>query len=328
MNRIPALAFAAAALVPLAALADTPAPAVDPSQITDAALVQSLPGFREGSAEVNGISLHYVAGGEGPPVFLLPGWPQTWWEWHRLMPELARTHRVVSIDLRGMGASDRPAAGYEKKSMASDIHALAKALGYDKVDLVGHDIGSMVAFAYAANYPEATGKVVMMDVPHPDASLTSWTLLPAVGAFRDKADAQHAYPWWFAYHQVKGLPEELGAGKAAVTQKWFFHYLMQDDSKLDARDRAVYAAHYDSADQIRAGDAWYQAFPQDILDGESYPKVTAPILALGGPGYAWMKASLAMHASAVTLVQVPDTGHFIPDEQPALTFAQVSGFLK
>src|SRR5260221_3424338 len=95
--------------------------------VSDAALVQTLPGFNSSFATVNGIRLHYVAGGQGDPVFLLPGWPETWWSYHKIMPELAKRHRVISIDLRGMGSSDKPAAGYDKKSMAGcDLHPLPR----------------------------------------------------------------------------------------------------------------------------------------------------------------------------------------------------------
>ena len=107
--------------------------------VSDAALVKTLPGFNSSFATVNGIRLHYVAGGEGDPVFLLPGWPETWWSYHKIMPELAKRHRVISIDLRGMGSSDKPAGGYDKKSTAGDISELVRQLGYKQVDVIGHD---------------------------------------------------------------------------------------------------------------------------------------------------------------------------------------------
>ena len=103
---------------------------------------------------MNSVRLHYVAGGEGSPVLLLPGWPETWWSYHKIMPELARSHRVVVVDLRGMGQSDKPEGGYDKKTMAGDIAALVRELGFETVDVVGHDIGSMVAYSFAANHPE------------------------------------------------------------------------------------------------------------------------------------------------------------------------------
>jgi pimeloyl-ACP methyl ester carboxylesterase len=244
------------------------------------------------------------------------------------MPALAKTHTVISLDLRGMGASDKPAQGYEKKEMAQDVYELIRKLGYTKVDVVGHDIGSMVAFSYAANHPEATDKVVMMDVPHPDADMAKWPLLPPVGTFGDQIDENHPYAWWFAFHQVKGLPEDILAGREDLEQKWFFHYLMKDESKIDNRDRAVYAAAYASRDAIRAGNAWYQAFPQDIVDDGTYTKLNMPVLALGGPGYVWLTTTLARKTTNLKSYKLADSGHFIPEEQPAETLRYLIPFLQ
>jgi pimeloyl-ACP methyl ester carboxylesterase len=320
------LAVIASTSMTTISLAQQPKAGVE--EISDEALVASLPGFKNANAEVNGVKLHYVTGGQGSPVVLLPGWPETWWSWHKIMPELAKSHTVISLDIRGMGSSDKPEAGYEKKALASDVHELVKTLGYEKADVVGHDIGSMVAFAYAANFPEATGKVAMLDVPHPDAELAKWPLLPTVGTFGDRIDEDHAYVWWFAFHQVKGLPEDILEGRQDIEQKWFFRYLMKEESKIDARDRAVYANAYASRDAIRTGNAWYQAFPQDIVDDGTYGKVTAPVLALGGPGYLWLKTTLERKTTGFKAYKIADSGHFIAEEQPEETLKYLTEFLQ
>ncbi len=300
------------------------------ADISDAALVRSLPGFSEGTADVNGVRIHYVAGGEGKPLLLLPGWPETWWAYHKVMPALARTHRVVVIDLRGMGASDKPAGGYDKKTMAGDIAGLVKKLGFDQVDVVGHDIGSMVAYSFAANYPSLTRRVVLLDVAPPDALLAKWPLLPGVGTFSEKVgDGSHGYTWWFAYHQVPELHAKMAAGGGIrIEQDWIFHYLLKDDASVDARDRDVFEAAYSSPDAIRAGDAWYQAFPQDIVDDDSYAKLAMPVLALGGPGYGWLAGVMPAKATNVRVVRLADSGHFIPDEVPDELVTNVNTFLK
>jgi pimeloyl-ACP methyl ester carboxylesterase len=311
-----------------AAQADLPSGPAVRMATSDAALVKSLPGFREGTATVNGIKLHYVIGGKGDPVVLLPGWPETWWEYHKQMPELAKTHLVISVDLRGMGASSKPADGYDKKTMAADIAGLVRSLGLPKVDIVGHDIGSMVAYAFAANHPELTRRVVMMDVPHPDPQLATWPLLPAVGQFGDKVgDGTQAYAWWFAYHQVRGLPEKLGAdGRIRLEQDWFFHYLTKDEALIEERSRQVYARAYRSAEAMRAGNAWYQAFPQDIVDYGTYGNLDMLVLALGGPGFNWLKAALAPKVSNLTVIKL-DSGHFIPEEVPDVLLRHLATFL-
>ena len=320
--------LAAAALSATVAQAAPPQRASVPaSRVTDAALVKLLPGFRNGTAAVNGTRLHYVIGGQGSPVVLLPGWPETWWEWHKIMPGLAAHHTVIAVDLRGMGTSSKPRDGYDKKTLAADVHALVQALGYQKADIVGHDIGSMVAFSYAANYPAATNHVVMVDVAHPDAALAKWPLLPEAGTFGDRLDENHPYVWWFAFHQVQGLPEDLLQGRIALEQAWMFRYLMQDERKIDAFDRAVYASAYASRDAIRAGNAWYRAFPQDIVDDGTYAPLAMPLLAVGGPGYAWMKSTLASKSTDLRVVKVADSGHFIPEEQPEQLLKYIDDFL-
>ena len=150
---------------------------------SDAALAASLPGdFRNGYAEVNGTRIHYVEGGKGTPVLLLPGWPQTWWEFHKIMPELAKRHRVIAVDLRGMGGSAKPGLGYDKKNMAKDIHELTQALGYKQVNIAGHDIGAMVAYSFAANYPDATLKICLIDVAQPRRESLHTVAAPATRA--------------------------------------------------------------------------------------------------------------------------------------------------
>ncbi|AOR75335.1 alpha/beta hydrolase fold protein [Sphingomonas sp. LH128] len=298
---------------------------------SDEALLARLPGFRQGFAEVDGVRLHYVEGGAAnsgkPALVLLPGWPQTWWSYHKIMPQLARDRRVIAVDLRGMGASSKPAGGYDKKTMAADIAGLVHQLGLGKVDIVGHDIGSMVAYSFAANHSDLTDKLVLLDVAPPDAGLATWPMLPALGTFGDKVgDGSHAYVWWFAYHQVPELHEKMaGEGRIRMEQDWFFHYLTKDEAAIDALDRDVYAAAYTPRDAIRAGDGWYQAFPQDIVDDDGYAPLAMPVLALGGPGFAWLQGVLASKAPSAKVLKV-DSGHFIPDEVPDILVEQIKAF--
>jgi pimeloyl-ACP methyl ester carboxylesterase len=297
--------------------------------LSDAALVRSLPGFKNGYADVNGTRLHYVAGGKGPPLVLLPGWPETWWEFHLVMPTLAVQFHVIAVDLRGMGGSAKPRSGYEKKNMAEDIYQLVRLLGYDKVNVAGHDIGSMVAFSFAANHPNATLKVALLDVPHPDDVIMEFRMLPEVGKFGAKIDEDHpGYPWWFAFHQVKGLPEKVLAGRFPIYQGFLLDYLLKDSKSIGSRDRAVYAAAYSSADAIRAGDAWYQAFPQDVIDVKTYKKLEMPVLGLGSTGYGWLKASVTPKAINFRLVKIENSGHFIQEEQPEVVARLLAEFFK
>ncbi|GAB2691605.1 alpha/beta fold hydrolase [Kitasatospora kifunensis] len=296
---------------------------------SDAELASSLTGplgveFRSEYATVNGLRLHYVAGGQGKPLVLLPGWPQTWWEYHKVMPALAAAgRRVIAVDLPGMGSSDKPATGYDKKTMASVIHALIGALGYDQVDLAGHDVGAQVAFSFAANHPLATGKVAMLDVLHPDASLYQIPMLPPPGS--------PFFPWWFAFNQVADLPEQLLAGRAHLLVDWVFDHFLLDQNAVSAQDRAVYARAYDTAEAIRGGSGWYQTFGQDIVDLGAYGKVAAPILGMvsnlgDGMFAAQMQATLPAQASDVRVVVVPNAGHYFVEEAPQAVIEEFNRF--
>lgn len=303
-------------------------PAAGTYDVSDAALLRSLPGFTSHFAIVNGVRLHYVAGGSGSPVFLLPGWPQTWWAYHKIMPELAKRHRVLAVEFRGMGSSDKPEGGYDKKTMARDLSELARQLGYEKIDVVGHDIGAMVAFSFAANHADQVRKLVMLDVAHPSAGYLKMALLPQAGTFGDRIDEEHPYLWWFAFHQVKGLPEQLLEGRAGLEQEWFFRYMLKNDAAIDARDRAIYAAAYSTRDGTRAGNGWYQAFAQDIADDGTYGKLSMPVLGLGGSGYTRLKAALDAKAPGSQTLRIEGSGHFIAEEKPGELLGHLQEFLE
>ena len=315
VNRRNLLSLGAAGAV----LAVTAQPAHADEGPSDAVLVGSLPGFHGGYASVNGIRLHYVAGGQGRPLVLLPGWPQTWWEFRKIMPALAARYRVIAVDLRGQGGSDKPAGGYDKKTMAADIAALVRQLGYSTVDVVGHDIGAMVAFSFAVNHPEATRTVTLLDVAHPDENLFRIPMLAPPG--------QPVNVWWFAFNQVRVLPEQLLAGRFRHLVDWLFDNLLVTPSSVGDRDRAVYAGAYSRPDAIRAGNAWYQAFYQDIEDQKAYGRVTAPMLGLAAQYNDTLAAVLPSKGTDVRVTQIADSGHFIPEEQPEAVVEALAEFL-
>ncbi|OAR22216.1 alpha/beta hydrolase [Streptomyces sp. ERV7] len=288
---------------------------------SDAALARSLSGgFRSRYAHVNGVRLHYVAGGSGTPVVLLAGWPQTWWAWRHVMPELARRHRVIAVDIRGMGGSDKPQGGYDKKTMAGDVHALVRSLGYSRVNMVGHDMGAMVAFSFAANHPAATRRLALLDTLHVDETQYDIPLLP-------RPD-QGFNLWWWAFNQVQGLPEQLAAGRMRHIVDWLFANSLPDQALVPDFDRAVYAHRYDSPDAVRAGAAWYKAAHQDIADLKTYGKVTAPVLGIGSRlTYDQFRQVLPTLAADVRVVCADRSIHYIPEEQPELLSSELLKFL-
>ncbi|MET0235115.1 MAG: alpha/beta hydrolase [Kibdelosporangium sp.] len=312
MDRRSLLAASAAT----AALATTGAPA-EAALPSDAELARSL-GFRSAYADVNGTRLHYVIGGKGSPLVLLGGWPQTWWQFHKIMPALADHHRVIAVDIRGMNLSGKPAGGYDKKTMARDIHELVRQLGHTKVDIAGHDIGAMVGHSFAANHPHAIGKLALLDVPHPDESLYELTLLPRPGQF---------HLWWFAFNQVALLPEQLLAGRFRVLIDHLCGLILQNPGALTERDRAIYAKAYSSPDAIRASNGWYQTFGQDITDLRTYPRLTLPVLGIASePAAEFLGGPLRRQAADVRIEQITGSGHYVAEEQPEAVLAHLREF--
>lgn len=284
-------------------------------------LIKSLPDFTNHYAEVNGTKLHYVMGGQGEPLILIPGYPETWWAYHKVMPILAKKYRVIVVDMRGMGNSDKPIAGYEKKNMAKDIFELVKKLGFDKVYIGGHDIGAHVAFSFAVNHSETASKLIMMDTPHPDAGMYHLSMLPVLGA-------NYLYPWWLAFNQVKELPEQLLEGRMNIVIEWLFKNLLKDQKSMNDIDKSVYATAYNSKDAIRASNAWYQSFPQDIEDSKTYEKLNIPVLGIGGSGYEMLQMSLTNSTTDLQLKKIEDCGHFILAEKPNETAKLICDFLE
>ena len=295
---------------------------------SDEELIKRLPGFTNHYATVNGIGLHYVAGGSGPVLVCLPGWPQTWYSYHPIAAELAQHYRVIIVDIRGMGSSDKPMSGYDKKTMAQDIYELLRHLGVAKATLLGHDIGGMVASSFAFNYPEATDKLIVADGAHPSEGLRYMPLLPAPGTLAAKMDDQQPYVWWMAFNQVKGLPEQLLAGRFHYLLDYLFAYVMLDESRMSAFDRAVYAAVYNQPESIRAANAWYQALNQDIADAATYGRLTMPVLGIGSHvSHKYLQMSLPAVADQVQVVGLLDSGHYMFEEKPAEVVAAVLHFL-
>jgi len=287
--------------------------------VSDEELVKLLPGFSNNYTDVNGITIHYVSGGEGKPLVLLPGWPQTWWAYHKVLPALAEKHHVIVVDIRGMGSSSTPGGGYEKKNMAKDILDLITFLGYSKVTIAGHDIGANVAFSFAANYPEHTTKLIMLDTPHPDEDMYKLPMLPV---------GMPVYPWWVAFNQVKELPEVLLEGRYAILQEWIFDLMLLDKSAISSFDKLVYAHHYNKKDNIRAGNAWYQAFAQDIEDLKSYNKINIPVAAIGSmAGCEMLSYFLAKFSDSVVVKEIENSMHFIMEENPQRVIEAILEFM-
>ena len=296
---------------------------------SDEELIKQWPGFENKYLTVNGVELHYVEGGTGIPLICLPGWPQTWYSFHTIAPVLAQTYRIIVVDIRGMGTSGKPGSGYEKKNMAKDIYELVKQLELPKVHLLGHDIGGMVAMSVAFNYPEIIDKLIVMDGAHPSDGMMHMTLIPPLGTFTEKMSGEAPYAWWMSFNQVKGLPEKLLQGRFRYLLDWLFAYVMIDESKMPTFDREVYAAAYNQPESIRAANAWYQTFTQDIEDAKAYQQITMPVLGIASNvSYNYMKMGLPYVASDCKVVGILDSGHYMNEEKPEKVLEAITAFLK
>ena len=298
------------------------------NKYADEALIKNWPGFENKYAVVNGVQLHYVEGGSGMPLLCLPGWPQTWYSFHSIAPALAKDYRVIVADIRGMGSSGKPRDGYDKRTMAKDIHELVKHLGFEKVNLLGHDIGGMVAMSFAFNYPEALDKLIVMDGAHPTEGMLQMPMIPAKGTFTDKMDTNAPYVWWMAFNQVKDLPEKLLEGRFRYLLDYLFPYVMLDDTKITDFEREVYASVYDNPENIRASNAWYQSFADDIEDSKTYKPLTMPVLGIGSNSSCnYIKMGLPYVAINCQVEGIMDSGHYMIEERPERVIELVTRFL-
>jgi len=263
--------------------------------------------------DVGDVLLHYVTAGSGPPVVLLHGWPQTWWEWRHVIPALAEKYTVIAPDMRGLGDSSRPLDGYDKKTVAADLWRLVHGhLGHETFLLVGHDWGGPVAYALAAAHPDAVEKLVILDVVVPGCG----------GDF-----SQGGRRWHHQFHMTPDLPEALAAGREAEYLGWFYRTFSFKPDAIGPEDLAEFVRTYSQPGALRAGFAYYRAIPQDVADNAAIIKdfkLPMPVLALGGAvSYPHGRGrgtepeeSLRRVATDVTGSVVPDCGHFIPEEAP------------
>ncbi|MFD2941815.1 alpha/beta fold hydrolase [Flavobacterium notoginsengisoli] len=286
---------------------------------SDESLIQQLPGFKNNYTTVNGVNLHYVTGGQGSPLVLIPGWPQTWWSYRKIMPILAEKHSLIVVDLRGMGSSEKPLDGYTKKYMAQDIQSLITHLGHQKINIAGHDIGAAVAFSYAANFPESTDKLIILDTPHPDENIYKLPMMPI---------GNPVFPWWLAFNQVKQLPEELLEGRYDILQNYIFNHLLIDPETINEFDRKVYAEAYNNKAAIRSANAWYQAFTEDIQDIKQYKKITLPAIGIGSPESKEMLGYFfSTYIDNSRIEEIENSGHFVHEEKPLATALLIMDFL-
>jgi len=274
-------------------------------------------GFTEGFADVNGVRLHYFIGGKGNPVVLLHGYAETSHMWLPIMPLLATNHRVIVPDLRGAGDSSKPESGYDKKNMAVDIHDLATSLGFNRVSIVGHDIGLMVAYAHAAQFPEATERVVLMDA-----------FLPGVGDWKNvwlMRDLWH-------FHFYGEVPLALVKGRERIYFEHFWNDFAADPKhSIPEADRRFYAKAYAQPGGMRAGFEYFRNFERDAKDfaALSAKPLPMPVLVLTGEKASgnFLIEQAKLVASNVQGQVIAGSGHWLIEEAPQMVIPALTDFL-
>ncbi|MGW5055299.1 alpha/beta fold hydrolase [Actinokineospora sp. NPDC004072] len=259
-------------------------------------------GFYQGSVAVEGTVLNYVRGGSGPPLVLLHGWPQTWWEWSKVMPALAQNHTVIAFDLPGIGASSIPATGYDKVRTAARIREGVHKLGFRKVSIVSHDTGALVAYPYARDYPNEVERLVVMDTPLSGFGLEDF----------------YGISWHLGFNQApKPVPEAIMDNEDVPT---YLGWMFSGSRYPDRIDQEVFFRAYANPDRRSAGYEYYRAFGQDAANNQAnaHKRLQMPVLAMGAE-FAFgpiVGNSFSQVGDDVRGVVAPDSGHWIAEENP------------
>ena len=272
--------------------------------------------MRARSIAANGTEIYVRVGGSGPAVLLIHGFGDTGDMWAKLAEDLMHDHTVVVPDLRGMGLSAKPGDGYDKWTQAADMRAVLEALGIDRAAVVGHDIGTMVAFAYSARYRDKTEKLVVMDAPVP--GVPPWDII-----------VRNPLLWHFDF----GGPdmERLVEGRERIYLDRFWNEFAGNPSKIGEATRSHYAGLYAQPGAMRAAFAQFRSIRTDAEDNKKAitTKLTVPVLAVGGEKSFGATQAVVMRNAAtdVTEVVIPDSGHWLTEEQPQATVRAIRQFL-
>jgi len=274
-------------------------------------------GFRTQDIPTNGAIIHIRIGGQGPAAILLHGYGETGDMWVPLAAELTPDHTVIVPDLRGMGLSSRPEDGYDKKTQGHDVAGVLDALKIERADLVTHDIGNMVGYAFVAQYPSRVARFVLMDAP-----------LPGVGPWEEILKSPLLWHFRFGGPDM----ERLVAGRERIYLDRFWNEFSADPKAFTEISRQHYARLYARPGAMHAGFAQFAAFDQDAIDNGVFVakgKLTMPVLAVGGEKSFGSTMAVVMRAAATDVQElvIPNSGHWLMEEQPVATVAAVRAFL-
>ena len=266
------------------------------------------------------IELHYVEGGSGAPLLLVPGWPQSWYAWRHVMPALADDHHVIAIDPPGLGDSGRPQS-YDTAAIASHIDAFLDTLKLDRVDFAGHDIGAWIGYAYAARHPDRVRRLALIDAAIPGiAPADAFALTP------ERIDKT----WHFYFNALPELPAALVAGRERLYLSWLFNARSANKTAIDEAALAEYTRVYSAPGAMDSGFAYYRAIFDSIAQNKetAAKKLTMPVLAIGGAQWLGplMQKMIEPIARDLRVEIIAGSAHFVPEEAPEALAALLQKF--
>ncbi len=267
----------------------------------------------------NGIPVTYYECGEGEPMVLLHGWPQTSYVWRKVIPELSKKYRVIAVDLPGMGNSDAAPAA-DTQSVAIFLKSFFDLLGLEKYHLLAHDVGAWVAVTFALEFEKSLLSLIILDAGIPG-------LIPAEIFVPENANKI----WQFYFHAIEGMPEFLIEGKEKDYLNWYLTKKATVKDAITEEDMAVYTKAFTGKQRLRDGFAYYRAFPKSSLQNKSYQhRLTIPVIAIGGEqaqGSNIGKAMQKIADSKITTISIPDCGHYIAEERPDALLNIINDFM-
>jgi pimeloyl-ACP methyl ester carboxylesterase len=278
--------------------------------------------FRSRFIKANGIRQHAVIGGDGPPLLLVHGWPETWFAWRLVMPQLARDFEVIAVDQRGIGETDKPAAGYDTATLATDLVALMDALGHDRFAYVGHDTGFFIGYALASDHPDRVERAALLEVPGPPGAVDPPPPLWPPERINNKL-------WHIPVNRLHGVNEALITGREDIY--FGYEFEIQAGKKLPVEVVDYYVRLVSTPETLRGSLAFFQAWEAMLAQNmeRRTRKLPMPILAIGGAA-SWGPAVGATTMPLGTNVQsmvIPGAGHWLAEEAPAELLAALGPFL-
>jgi pimeloyl-ACP methyl ester carboxylesterase len=277
--------------------------------------------FSSRIVETPGLRQHVVVGGDGPPLLLVHGWPESWYAWRLVMPGLARSHTVVAVDQRGMGATGKPQDGYDAGTAAADLIALMDALGYERFGVIGHDTGVVISYALAADYPDRVDRLVVAEIPGPPGTAPS----PPMFVPQPLNDRL----WHIPFNRAGKVAEQLVQGREDIF--YGYEFAIQGGPALPAHVIDYYVEHFRNEQALQGGFGFYRDWDATLAQNaeRATRPLQMPVLAIGGAQSWGEHVGEAMHAVAaeVETAVIPGAGHWVAEQAPEALLEALTRFL-